>query len=35
MASGVEVGQPLDAREVRFGDAAGATAAGAIIDLGS
>jgi hypothetical protein len=31
---GVEVGQPLDAREARFGDAAGAAAAGAIIDLG-
>jgi hypothetical protein len=31
---GAEVGQPLDARELRFGDAAGPAAAGAVVDLG-
>jgi hypothetical protein len=31
---GVEVGQPLDAREAGFGDAAGAAAAQAVVGLG-
>ena len=31
---GVEVGQPLEAREPGFGDAAGAAAAGPVVDLG-
>jgi hypothetical protein len=29
-----ELGEPLDAREARFGDAPGAGAAGAVVDLG-
>jgi hypothetical protein len=31
---GVEVSQPLDPREPRLGDAPGAAAAGAVVDLG-
>jgi hypothetical protein len=31
---GVEVGQPLEAGELRFGDAAGLAAAGAVVGLG-
>ena len=31
---GVEVGQPLEAREAGFGDAAGAAPGGAVVELG-